>query len=197
MTHSKVLAAALILIAAVGGLAAELVGVRGSSTQFTTTMDWTLNDKPIKLVLTGTALREKYLLNVYALASYIQEGTNIKSAEELAAADAPKQLHLVMERTVSGKDMAEAFVTAIRANYPAPAFTDEVNLLVEKLRGDEARKGDHIYLTHLPGVGLEVKAAGRTEFLIKNAEFHRAVWDIYLGRNNLGDGIKKGLASRL
>ena len=27
--------------------------------------------------------------------------------------------------------------------------------------------------------------------------FSRAVWDIYLGRNNLGEGIKKGLVSRV
>jgi hypothetical protein len=160
-------------------------------------MEWTVNDKPVKLLLTGTAMREKYFLNVYALAGYVQEGAGVRNAEELAAADVPKQLHLVMERNVDGKDMAEAFVTAIRANHPAPAFNDEVGMLVEKLRGDTARKGDHIYLTHLPGVGLEVKVAGRTEFVIRSPEFHRAVWDIYLGRNNLGEGIKKGLVSRL
>jgi hypothetical protein len=197
MTRRKMLAVALALACTTGALAAELVGVRGSSTQFTTTMDWTVNDKPVKLVLTGTALREKYWLNVYALASYIEEGAGVHNAEELAAADKPKQLHLVMERTVSGADMAESLQVAIRANHPAGEFDDEVNLLVEKLRGDTARKGDHIYLTHLPGVGLEVKVAGRTEFVIPNAAFHRAIWDIYLGRNNLGEGIKRGLVSRL
>jgi hypothetical protein len=187
----------VVLAAAAGGLAAELVGVPGSDTQFTTTMEWTVNDKPVRLVLTGTAMREKYFLNVYALASYIQEGSGVRNADELAAADMPKQLHLVMQRNVNGKDMAEAFVTAIRANHPAPEFNEEVNMLVEKLRGDTARKGDHIYLTHVPGVGLEVKVAGRMEFVIRNPEFPRAVWDIYLGRNNLGEGIKKGLVSRL
>src|SRR5689334_8407585 len=114
--RSKVLAVAVVLAAAAAGLAAELVGVPGSDTQFTTTMEWTVNDKPVTLVLTGTAMREKYFLNVYALASYIQEGSGVRNAAELAAADVPKQLHLVMERSVDGKDMAEAFVVAIRAN---------------------------------------------------------------------------------
>jgi hypothetical protein len=197
MARVKLLAVALVLACAAGAPAAELVGVRGSGTQFTTTMDWTVNDKPVKLVLTGTALRQKFFANVYSLASYVQEGIKVGSAEELAAADVPKQLHLVMERTVAGKDMAEAFVAAIRANHPAPAHADAVDLLAEKLRGDTASKGEHIYLTHLPGIGLEVKVAGRTEFLIRNPEFSRAVWDIYLGRNNLGEAIKKGLVSRL
>jgi hypothetical protein len=199
MSGKQVLAVVLLLVGAAGLPATELVPVRGSNsnTQFTTTMDWTVNGKPLRLLLTGVALRQKIIVNVYALASYVQEGVQVRSPEELAAADVPKQLHLVMERTVGGRDLAEAFVVAIRGNHPSPAFDDEVAMLTEKLRNDTAYKGDHIYLTHLPGTGLEVKVAGRTEFVIKNPQFYRAVWDIYLGRNNLGEGIKRGLVSRL
>jgi hypothetical protein len=197
MTRSRWLAVAAVLCWSAGAPAAELVGVRGSGTQFTTTMDWTVNDRPVKMQLTGVALRQKLLFNVYALASYVQEGAAVKTAEDVAAANVPKQLHLVMERTVAGPDMADAFRTAIRLNHPAPAFGDEVAQLVEKLQGETAFKGDHIYLTHLPGVGLQVKVAGRADFVIRNPEFTRAVWDIYLGANNLGDGIKRSLTSRL
>jgi hypothetical protein len=35
------------------------------------------------------------------------------------------------------------------------------------------------------------------EFTIDNPAFSQAVWDIYLGKNNIGEGIKKGLTSRL
>ena len=49
-----------------------------------------------------------------------------------------------MERTVDGKDMAEAFRAAIRANYAEPAFGDEVTMLVQFMRSSVARKGDHI-----------------------------------------------------
>jgi hypothetical protein len=197
MTRSKVLAVGLALCGAAAALAPELVGVRGSSTQFTTTMDWTVNDQPVKMVLTGTALRQKLFVNVYALAGYVEQGVEIKTAEDLAAADCPKQLHLVMERTVAGPDMAEAFRSAIRLNHPAPAFAQEVQALVDKLQGEQAVRGDHIYLTHFPGVGLQVRMGGRSEFIIRNPEFSRAIWDIYLGKNNLGEGIKKGLTSRL
>jgi hypothetical protein len=65
------------------------------------------------------------------------------------------------------------------------------------LQGEAAKKGDHIFLTHLPGVGLHVSRAGKADFTIRNPAFTRAVWDIYLGRNNLGEGIKRGLVSRL
>jgi hypothetical protein len=197
MTRGKVLAVAAMLSCVAGGLAAELVGVHGSSTQFTTTMDWTVNGKPVKMVLTGTALRQKVFVNVYSVASYIEEGSGAKTADDLVAAECPKQMHLVMERTVAGADIAEAFRSSVRQNHPAPAFADEIGLLVDKLHGWTAVRGDHIYLTHFPGVGLQIKVAGREEFVIRNPAFTRAIWDIYFGKNNIGEGIKRGLTSRL
>ncbi|MFQ3652424.1 MAG: chalcone isomerase family protein, partial [Gemmataceae bacterium] len=59
------------------------------------------------------------------------------------------------------------------------------------------RKGDNIYLTHLPGTGLHISVPGKADFLIKNTKFSQAIWEIYLGKNNLGENIKKGLVNRL
>jgi hypothetical protein len=197
MNRVRFLSAAALFLCVATASATELVGVRGSNTQFTTTMGIMVGGKPVALVLTGVGLRQKFFINVYAIGSYVLEGAGVHTAEELAAVDKPKQLHLVMERDVSGSDIAEAFVVAIRQNYPAPAFTNEVNLLAEKLREIDLKKDDHIYLTHLPGTGLRCNIVNKGEFTIENGEFSRAVWDIYLGKNNVGEGIKKGLISRL
>ena len=188
--------AALLLSAAVAA-ATEIVGVRFSDTHFTSTMTITIDDKPVKLVLTGVALRQKFLLNVYAIGSYAIEGSGVHTAEELAALDRPKQLHLVMERDVDGRDFAESFLVAIRQNYPTPAFNAEVDRLIEKMRDVDLKKGDHIYLTHLPGVGLRCNVVNKGDFTIDNPQFSRAVWDIYLGKNNVGESVKKGLILRL
>lgn len=177
--------------------AAELVGVPGSSTRYLSEIDIPVGGKPAKLWLTGTAMRSKVFVNVYALASYVQVGVSVKSADDIVAADCAKRLHLVMERTVDGKDMAEAFRTSIRANHPAPEFDDEVEMLVQHVRGNKASKGDNVYLTHVPGVGLQVSVAGKADFVIKNVAFSKAIWEIYLGKKNLGETIKKGLTSRL
>jgi hypothetical protein len=197
MFADRTLAVALVLLGGAGALAAELVGVHGTSTQFTTTSDADVGGKPVKMVLTGAALRQKFFFNVYAIASYVQEGAAVHTPEELAAADCPKRLHLVMERTVEGKDLAEAFQTAIRANYPEPAFAQEMEELAQWMQGKTAQKGDQIFLTHIPNVGLHCNLAGKGDYLIKNAQFSRAVWDIYLGPNNVGDSVKQGLVSRL
>ncbi|MHB1424192.1 MAG: chalcone isomerase family protein [Gemmataceae bacterium] len=189
---------ALLLLVCIGRThAVELVGVPGSGTHYTTTMDISIGGKPVHLVLTGVALRQKLFFNVYTLGSYVLEGAALHTAEDLAALDRPKQLHLVMERDVAGGDIAEAFSVAIRQNYPTPNFNEEVNRLVEVMREIEFKKGDHIYLTHQPGIGLRCQVIGKGDFTIENPDFSRAIWDIYLGKNNIGDGIKKGLVSRL
>lgn len=188
---------AMTVLTAGGASAVELVGVRGSSTRFTTTMEATVGDKPVRLLLTGAAVRQKVIINVYAIASYVQEGVTVRTPEQLAEVDCVKRLHLVMERDVDGKDMAAAFQTAIRANHPAPAFAAEVEQLTRTIQGNAAKKGDHIFLTHLPGTGLHVSMAGKADFTVRNPAFSRAVWDIYLGKINLGEGIRRGLVSRV
>jgi hypothetical protein len=197
MTRMGLLGAVMLIVGAARLPASELVAVPGCGTQFTTTMNVTIADKPVHLLLTGVGLRQKFFFNVYAIASYVVEGAAVHSAEELAAINQPKQLHLVMLRDVSGSDIAEAFLVAIRQNHPAPEFTEEVNRLVEILRGIDFKKDDHVYLTHQPGIGLRCQVIGKGDFTIDNPEFSRAIWDIYLGANNVGEGIKKGLTSRL
>ncbi len=197
MLTRRILALAAVALFGSTLLAVELVGVPGGNMKYPSEIDAAVGGTNVKMVLTGTAMRTKFIVNVYTIGSYVQQGKTVSSAESLAAADCVKRLHLVMERTVDGKDMAEAFRTAIRMNHPEPEFNDEVNTLIQFMRSTSARKFDHILLTHVPGVGLHCNLAGRADFLIKNVGFAHAVWEIYLGKNNLGESVKKGLLSRL
>lgn len=188
-----------LAILLVGGAAsaADLVRVPGSNVRYPGEVEARVGGRTVTLGLTGTAVRTRLIVNVYAVAAYVQRGVSITSAHALATADCPKRLHLVMERTVDGKDMAEAFRSAIRQNYPESAFNDEIHTLTGYMRSMSIRQGDDIYLTHVPGIGLHCSVAGKADLLIKNVRFSQAVWEIYLGRNNLGEAIKKGLTSRL
>lgn len=176
---------------------AENIGVEGTSTQFATPAVRNIGGKEVRLVATGAAMRKKFVFQVYAIASYVQDGVQVESPEALATADCAKQLHLVMERDVDGKDMAEAFFAAIRMNYPAPAFENELNNLMAFMKANPVKRGDQIFLTNVPGKGLHVVVVGKTELMIENVAFAHAVWEIYLGKNNLGSDIKKGLTSRM
>jgi hypothetical protein len=191
---------AMLLLAGIGSaatLAGETVGVSGSDAKFETAVERQVGDQKVKLRLTGTAMRKKFIFNVYAMASYMPEHAKITTAEQLAARNVAKQLHLIMVRDVDGPSMAESFESAIRANHPEPAFNAEIKQLVGFMKSITVAEGDQILLTHIPDVGFHVELIGKTKFAIKNKDFSKAVWDIYLGPNNLGDAVKKGLVSRL
>jgi len=198
MRSSRVAMAAALMLGLVGVVAAnEVIGLRGSGTQYATRIEAAVDGKAVPMFLTGAALRTRLLVNVYTVGSYLQIGANAKTAADLAAADVPKRLHIVMERDVTGPDMAEAFRTAIRANHPEPAFNAEVAGLVEQLKAQNLKKGDTVLLTHVPATGLVASIVGKADFVIKNPKFSKAVWDIYLGPKNLGDEIKSNMSNRL
>jgi hypothetical protein len=190
---------AVAAVALVGGLASasDTVEVSGSSTRYLTAIEVPVAGQPTRLVLTGAALRKKTIFSVYTVASYVQQGTAARNAEQLVSAEAVKVLHLVMERDVDGKDMAEAIRTGIRLNHPANAFGTELSKVDQWLQARNLRKGQHVILTAIPKGGLRCQVTGTTDLVVDNPMFARAVWEIYLGRNNLGEPIKTALVARL
>ena len=174
----------------------EMVGVSGSSVEYPSVRESNIGDKKYLLKLTGAAMRKKAIFNVYAIGSYVANNFVGRTAEELARVDAVKQLHMVMQRDVSGRDMARAFQDSIRANYP-DQFTEEIKKLTAIMEAQNAEKGDHVWLTYIPGYGIHVNLVGKKSEFIPGVKFGRAVWEIYLGPKNIGEAVKKGLISRL
>src|SRR5262245_8860420 len=199
MIRKYILVASVITLAvwAVAAVATELIGLPGSAATYPTETTISINGQPVAVKLTGLAMRKKLLFNVYAIGSYVEKTSTVKTAEELAAADTPKMLHLIMERDLDGKELAQAFQEAIRLNYAAPTFDQEITKLGDVLKAQSIKKGDKMQLIHVPGVGVECVLNGKTEVTINNVAFAKAVWEIYLGPKNLGPEIKAGLVFRL
>lgn len=176
---------------------AETVSLSGSGVRFSTTTEYLANAKSNKMTLTGVAMRSKFLVNVYAIASYVQEGVKPKSSDELINADIYKQLNLVMERQVDGREMAASFKASVLLNHKEEEFPEELTLLHDLFKEIKVVKGDQVKLTHLPGIGIHCQVVDKIEVTIKSVAFSKAIWEIYFGKNNLGDSIKKGLLSKL
>jgi hypothetical protein len=175
----------------------ETVAVDGSGTSYETKIEPTVGGKAVKMDLTGAALRKRVVFKVYTIGSYVECGSNLHSAEDLASADVPKQLHLVMERDVDGKEMVDAVEKAIHNSRGGDAFAAELKAMRDTMKTLELRKGDNIRLTNVPKKGLSCDVAGKKQILIENSDFSKAVWEIYLGKKNIDDDIKKALVSRL
>ena len=187
-------------LAAIVGVSASgpaFAGPVGGDPRFPASITSKIGGKPARLVLTGSALRKKYGFSVYSIASYVQEGARVVDPATLARADLAKQLHLIFERDVDGQAIATSFRGSIGANHPAPAFAPELAKLERYFVAHGAKQGDHVWLTHVPAVGLGCEFVGVSGVVIEGVAFARAVWEAYLGPNNVGVAIKEGLTSRL
>src|SRR3989442_5204758 len=101
------------------------------------------------------------IVTQYAVASYLQQGVTVKSAEELAAADSYKALHLIFESNLSGKELAESLSAAIRHNSPK-GFTSELQQLRAILGDQMLKAGQEIIVTWLPKSGVRFQVKGKT-----------------------------------
>jgi hypothetical protein len=192
-----------ILVTVVVGLGMQVAasvegaGEGDADPRYAATITSKFGGKPVRLVLTGTAMRTKFGFSVYAIGSYVQEGVKVRNGDELAKVAAAKQLHLIFERDVDGETMAQSFRDSIGMGHPAPAFAAELAKLEAYFRSNPVKRGNSIWLTYVPGVGLGCQLTGKPGTLIENVGFAQAAWEVYLGRKNLGVAIKTGLTSRL
>jgi hypothetical protein len=187
----------MLLVTTVLVSAEESVSVPGTKAEFPVSIEAGVDGKMVKMVLTGTALRRRYGFNIYAMGSYVEEGAKIQDPEALIGSSNAKILELDMQRNVGGRDMADAFLVGIRLNHAEPAFTEEIKQLQDRIEKLTLDKGERVVLTNVPGVGLHCNIAGKVDLTIKNPEFSQAIWEIYFGKNNLGEKIRKGLVSRI
>jgi len=181
---------AILPLASAGG------GRDSGAGNFPATIEIKVGDDNLQLARTGSAVRHRGRIKLDAIASYLKQGVKVGSAQELIAADSPKQLHLVMQRFIPASAMAQAFQAALRLNYPAPAFTDELRTVTDLFQKASLDRGQHVRLTHIPKVGLRCQREGG-EVLIRNVEFSKAIWEMYLGKTNVEEAVKRGLVSDL
>ena len=184
-------------VTAAAGAAADPVPVKGSSASYAPAVTVTVKDQSVRLNLSGVGLRKRVGFGVYAIASYIQDGAKVRTAEEVVKADAIRMLHLVMERTVEPADFIGAFKSAVAKTYPEDKFAAEFKQLTDAVGDKAAAKGDHVTLLSVPGAGVRIRIADKVDLTVKEPAFARALWEVYLGPNPLDEGLKKGLVGLL
>ena len=83
-------------------------GVTLGRTRYPATINNHVDGKPVKMVLTGAAMRTRWGFSVYSIGSYVQEEVALRGAEDLVGAAVPKQFLLAFERDVDGGSAANA-----------------------------------------------------------------------------------------
>jgi len=187
----------IVAVAAAAGRADEPVRVTGTPTAYEPVVTVRAGDKDVRLNLTGAGLRSKVGVRVYTVASYVQEGVTVRTAEDVVKADAVRVLHLVMQRKVEPAEFVGAFKTAVARAYPDDRFAAEFAQVVKAVGDNAAEKGDHVTLLSVPGEGVRIRLGKKVDVTVKNADFARALWEMYLGADPVSDALKASLTDRL
>lgn len=153
------------------------------------------------LAVTGVGLREKTFMkvNVYAIVSYVSEGTQLKGdlGKALLELDAPKMIRMELVRSFSREKLCNAFKDVIEENYDDQApFASDLEAFLAYFTAD-AEEGDVLVFTYLPGIGMTTVLNGEEKEIITNFEFVKALWTVWFGEDPASDGLKEELLAKV
>ena len=150
--------------------------------------------KETKLVFNGAGLREKFLLDLYAGALYLQQqttdGSKIIDADEIQAIN----IKIISSRVTSkkfNKTVKEGFAKVTEGEATAEEIT--------KLQGyfsEAINKGDDIQIIYEPEVGTAVIINGKYKGNVKGLEFKKALFSIWLGSKPADSGLKNEMLGK-
>jgi hypothetical protein len=194
MLVSAVLACAPLLVAQ------ETVKESSTGKTFPTSILVTYDGKTVPLTLTGTTVRKKLIIKVYALAHYMQDPPTGKEKDLYAAVltdGKAKQLTMEFVREVGMDKIRNAYRDGFEENATKEEF-NKIAPLVEQFVAyfaTDVNENDRFIVRWLPGGVVEAQVQGTEKPAITNALFARVLWSIWFGEDSIVD--REELVSRL
>lgn len=198
-TRMLIAAVVILSLCTAALLAQESVKENSTGKSFPTSTTVAHGDKSLHLTLTGTAVRKKIVVKVYALAHYMQDpptGNETDLYTAVLTDGKAKQLTMEFVREV-GKDQIRG---AYRDGFEENATKDElkgISPLVEQFLGyftTDVKENDRFVIRWLPGGVIQAQVQGTEKPAIVNPVFARVLWSIWFGEDSIVD--REDLVSR-
>jgi len=146
------------------------------------------------LVLNGGGLREKYFIDLYVGALFLQQKS--KDASKILNADAPMAIQL---KLVSNSVTREKFVESVKEGFinasHGKATKEQISNFISSFAG-AFKKGDKINFEYLPNKGVTVEKNGSQLCVIEGLEFKKALFSIWLGNVPADSNLKEGMLGK-
>jgi hypothetical protein len=181
----KFLLVALILAA--GFVSADAKVVLG------VTIPDTYNAGGTSLVLNGTGIRTKFMMNIYIGALYLKAKSTNGAA--IAAADEPMSVRL---HIVSGMVTPERMSDNTREGFAKSAGGNVAPYRagIDKFIGTFSsgiKVGDFYDIVYLPGKGVQVYKNGALKSTVEGLAFKKVLYGIWIGPNCIQGALKAGM----
>ena len=146
------------------------------------------------LVLNGGGLREKYFIDLYVGALFLQQKS--KDASKILNADVPMVIQL---KLVSNSVTREKFVESVREGFKnashGKATKDQISKFINSFTS-AFKKGDKINFEYQPNKGVAVEKNGTQLCVIEGLEFKKALFSIWLGNVPADANLKEGMLGK-
>ncbi len=146
-----------------------------------------------ELVLNGGGLREKYWMDLYVAALYLD--TKSTDASKIIFGNEEMAIHL---KIISSSVTRERFIESVNegfANASCKASADEKKKFIAFF-SEEFKNGDIIHFDYTPEKGTKVTKNGVVKGTIPGYDFKKALFSIWLGSKPADENLKKGMLGK-
>lgn len=150
-----------------------------------------------KYILQGVALRSKLWFSIYVIGHYQELGrskADIKKDPTNPKFD--RLLRLVLKRNVSKNDMINALDAGIKKNTSHKIFkqiTRSMNHFKNLFNDDDFKEGAEVIISYTTNSSIKIILNGKLKGTVKDANFAKAIFDVWLGKKPVTRAIKNKL----
>lgn len=178
---------AVLLAVALGITAADAKAVKG------VVIPDTYSAGGATLVLNGTGIRTKFMMDIYIGALYLKAKGS--SGAAIAAADEPMNVRLhIVSGMVTPERMAEntreGFTKSAGGNI-AP-YKAGMETFINTFK-DGIKVGDRFDITYVPGKGVQVYKNGALKTTVPGLAFKKILYGIWIGPNCIQEALRAGM----
>ena len=146
------------------------------------------------LVLNGSGMRKRYLMNMYSAGLYLEQKS--RDAAAIIRADRPMAVRLeIVSGLISADNMSEAiregFIKSTGNN--TAALQQRIEEFVSVFLSEEITRGNVFELVFVPGSGLHTYKNGKLQKVIPGLDFKRALFGIWLSDDPADNNLKRGM----
>jgi hypothetical protein len=192
---SKLFSRSFLLIAFLGLAYTPNADAQKGRTVAGVTFDSKMAVKGTNLQFNGAGLREKYTLDLYVAALYLDRPSMDASA--IMSSNKTQAIKIVI---ISDKVTRDKFNDSVKEGFANSTTGKASQSEIDKFKDcfkDEFNKGDEINLIYVPGKGVAVTINGTYKGLVEGLEFKKALFSIWLGDKPASKKLKKGMLGQV
>ena len=161
-----------------------------SNNNFSKNINFTHNNKQLDLSLTGSTIRQKFFLDIYSMAHYVEQKPTILNNNiynDILLSSGAKQISMIFLRDLSSDQIQKSLIEGIKLNSTQDEYLKIQPQVKEFMLAiyNDVEQNDSFIIRWLPDGTLVSVFKGKQVSAIKNALFAKTLWSIWLGDQSI------------